>query len=126
MIAPQLRGFDRGDQDPPAASIDDYAGDIVDLLDSLHVHEAVIGGLSMGGYVALALFRHAPRYIRGLVLADTRADADTPAAVAGRQRMLALVREHGPAAVADEMMPKLLAKRRRCEQTGAWRSRCDR
>lgn len=116
VIAPHLRGFDHGDQDAPAASVDEYAGDVVDLLDSLHIHEAVIGGVSMGGYVALALFRHAPRYFQGLVLADTRAEADAPAAVEGRQRMLALVREHGPQAVADEMIPNLLGKTTRATQ----------
>ena len=72
VIAPQLRGMDGGAADPPATSIDDFAADVIDLLDALHIDDAVIGGLSMGGYVAFALFRHAPRYFRGLVLADTR------------------------------------------------------
>jgi 3-oxoadipate enol-lactonase len=108
VVAPQLRGFDDGEQDPAASSIDDFAADVIDLLDALHIDEAVIGGLSMGGYVALALFRHAPRYFQGLVLADTRVDADTPEAVEGRMRMLALVRAKGPSAVADQMLPKLL------------------
>src|SRR5690349_3732039 len=78
---------------PAASSVDDYAGAIVDLLDGLHIHDAVIGGLSLGGYVALALFRLAPNYIRGLVLADTRAEADTPDSVEGRKRMLVTLRE---------------------------------
>ena len=51
----------------------------------------------MGGYVAFAMLRHAPRYIRALVLADTRPQADTPEGVEGRRKMLALVREKGPA-----------------------------
>ena len=83
VIAPQLRGFDGGAGDPPAASIDDYAGDVIDLLDALHVKQAVIGGLSMGGYVAFALLRLAARYVQGLILADTRSQADTPE---GRRR----------------------------------------
>src|SRR2546426_12815677 len=49
IIAPQLRGFDGGPAEPPAASMDDYAGDIIDLLDTLHVESAVIGGVSLGG-----------------------------------------------------------------------------
>lgn len=93
---------------PVAASVDDYAGAIVDLLDGLHVPDAVIAGLSLGGYVAFALFRLAPNYIRGLVLADTRAEADSPESVEGRKRMLVTVREAGPAGVADAMLPKLL------------------
>jgi pimeloyl-ACP methyl ester carboxylesterase len=94
--------------DPLAASMDDYAGDVIDLLDELHIEEAVIGGLSMGGYVAFAMLRHAPRYFRGIVLADTRPQADAPETVESRKRLLAVVREKGPAAVADELVPKLL------------------
>jgi 3-oxoadipate enol-lactonase len=108
VVAPQLGGVDGGTA-APVASMDDYAGEVVDLLDALRIEDAVIGGLSMGGYVTLALFRHAPRYFRGMVLADTRPQADTPEGVEGRKRMLALVREKGAAAVADEMLPKLLS-----------------
>jgi 3-oxoadipate enol-lactonase len=110
VLAPQLRGVDGGSQDPRATSVDDYAGDVIDLLDALHIDEAVIGGLSMGGYVTFAMFRHAPSYFRGMLLADTRPQADTPEGVEGRKRMLALVAEKGPAALVDEMLPKLLAE----------------
>jgi len=109
VLAPQLRGMDGGDSDPPATSIDDYAGDIIDLLDALHIDDAVIGGLSLGGYITFAMFRHAPRYFRGMLLADTRPQADTTEGLEGRKRMLLLVREKGPAGVADEMIPRLLA-----------------
>ena len=110
VIAPQLRGFDAGAGDPPAASVDDYAGDVIDLLDALHVHQAVIGGLSMGGYVAFALLRLAARYVQGLILADTRAEADTAEGIAGRTRLLELLEDKGPSAIADEMIPKLLGE----------------
>ena len=108
VVAPHLRGFDGGVTDPPASTVDDYAGDVVDLLDALHVEDAVIGGLSMGGYAAFAILRHAPRYVRGLILADTRSQADTPEGVEGRKRMLQLLADRGPSAVVDEMIPKLL------------------
>ena len=116
MIVPQLRGFDGGAGDPPASSVDDYAGDVVDLLDALHVDEAVIGGLSMGGYVAFAILRHAARYVHALVLADTRSQADTPEGIEGRKRMLQLVHDKGAAAIADEMIPKLLGETTRRER----------
>lgn len=117
VVAPHLRGAD-GAGGSPATSMDDHAGDVIDLLDALHIEDAVIGGLSMGGYVALALFRLAPRYFRGIVLADTRPQADTAEGIEGRKRLLAVVHEKGPAAVADEMLPKLLGEDTRREQPG--------
>jgi len=111
-LAPHFRGFATGSDpgsDPVAVSaIDDYAGDVIDLLDALHMPDAVVVGLSMGGYVALAMMRLAPRYLHGVVLADTRADADTPEGAANRDRMAQLARERGVAAVVDELIPKLL------------------
>jgi 3-oxoadipate enol-lactonase len=108
IVVPELRGFGDGQSDPPTTSIDDYAGDILDLLDGLHIKDAVVCGLSMGGYTTFALFRRAPTYFRGMVLADTRSQGDTPEAVASRKSMQQLVREKGPGAVADALLPKLL------------------
>jgi len=108
VIAPHLRGFHRTPY-TPVQSMDDYAADLIDLLDSLHVEDAVIGGLSLGGYVAFALLRHAPHYFKGLILADTRAEADTPEGREGRKKTIALARESGPGAVVDQMIPKLVA-----------------
>ena len=62
----------------------------------------------MGGYVAFGILRYAARYVQGLILADTRPQADTPEGVAGRKKMLELVQTKGPSAIADEMLPKLL------------------
>ena len=64
----------------------------------------------MGGYAALALLQGAPQVIEALVLADTRATADSPEGRANRRNMLALVDREGPSGVAREMMPKLLGK----------------
>ena len=116
VLAPHYRGMDGAATDPPAAAIDDYTADLIDLLDALHIEEAVFCGLSMGGYVAFALFRHAPRYVRGLVLADTRSQADPPEAAEARKGLLRINREKGPAAVADEMLPKLLGETTRRQQ----------
>jgi 3-oxoadipate enol-lactonase len=110
VIAPHLRAFDGSIDDASVSSIDDYAGDVIDLLDALHVEDAVIGGLSMGGYVAFAVFRLAPRYVRALVLSDTRPQADTPEGVDGRKQMLQLLADKGPSAIADTMLPKLLGE----------------
>lgn len=58
--------------------------------------------------MTFAILRHAPRYVRGLILADTRPQADTPEGAEGRKGMLQLLKEKGPSAIADEMLPKLL------------------
>ena len=112
LITPDLRGFGGSTElDSVAAlSIGDYADDVFDLLQELGVTRAVIGGCSMGGYAALALYQSAPQMFDGLVLANTRAGADSPEARANRRNMLALVDREGPSGVAREMMPKLLGK----------------
>lgn len=109
LIAPDLRGFGPAGG-PVAESIDQMASDVAALLDELRIERAVVGGLSMGGYVTLALFRQAPERFTGMILANTRAGADSAEGRAARDRMSTLVRSQGPAAVADEMMPKLLGK----------------
>jgi 3-oxoadipate enol-lactonase len=113
IIVPELRGFGDGKADPPTTSIDDYAGDTIDLLDKLGIKkDAVVCGLSMGGYTALAMYRHAGSYFRGMVLADTRSQGDPPEAVTNRKNMQQLVRDKGQGAVADALLPKLF-----CEAT---------
>jgi len=108
VIAPDLRGFGTGAASSDVSlSMDDYAADVVGLLDGLSIDSAVIAGLSMGGYVTFALFRQAPARFAGLVLADTKAQADTPDGKAGRRAMSDLVRTQGVGAVVDALLSKL-------------------
>lgn len=109
VVMPHLRGFDCARPDgPEVASIEDYAADVADVIETLGVQQVVVGGLSLGGYVALALYRNAPQLFRGLILANTRADADAPEARTSRLRLLAVAEEGGAAAVIDDMLPRLL------------------
>jgi 3-oxoadipate enol-lactonase len=108
LVAPDLRGFGESTLGEDATSLDDCAEDVIDLIERLHLDESVIGGLSMGGYVALALYRRAPVCFAGLVLADTRPQADSEEGLAARRRMLELVDRAGAAGVADDMLPRLL------------------
>ena len=111
MIAPHFRGVDGGAGDPPATSLDDYAGDVIDLLDALHIKQAVVGGLSMGGYAAFAMLRHAARYVQGLILADTRPEADTPEGRRGAQENARARPGQGARRRwREEMIPKLLGE----------------
>ncbi len=89
-----------------ALSMDDYARDVGQLLDCLKIDEAVIGGLSMGGYVTFALFRQSPERFSGMILADTRPQADTPDGRNARAKMRDLLEDEGPSAIADQMLPR--------------------
>ncbi len=101
---------------PGAASVDGLATDVLRLADHLEIERAVIGGLSMGGYVAFAAYRQAPERFLGMLLANTRATPDNAEGRSGRDRMIALARAKGAAAVADEMLPRLLGVTSRRER----------
>jgi 3-oxoadipate enol-lactonase len=122
MWRPQLarvpEGFRFVAPDLPGArpSLDAAARDVMAMLDELRIDSAVIAGLSMGGYLAFALYRLAPERFDGLVLADTRPQADTADGRAGRLAMIDLVKRGGAAAVADQMLPKLLGETTRRER----------
>jgi 3-oxoadipate enol-lactonase len=85
-------------------------------MDSLDIDEAVIGGLSMGGYVTFAIFRLAPERVTGMILADTRSAADSEEGVKSRRALLENVREQGVSAVADQMIGKLVGETTRRER----------
>ena len=112
LITPDLRGFGGSTEldSIGALSMSDYAEDVVDLLDELGIARVVVGGASMGGYATLAFFQAAADRVEGLVLANTRAGADSPEARANRRNMLALLDREGPSGVARDMMPKLLGR----------------
>lgn len=108
-VAPDLRGFGASTLGSEPVTMARYADDLVGLLDAVEIRRAVICGLSMGGYVAFEVVRRHPERVRGLVLMDTRADADSTEGRKGRDAMAALVRRAGMGAVAESLIPKLLA-----------------
>jgi 3-oxoadipate enol-lactonase len=108
VIAPDLPGF--GDSPlSTAPSIDAFADAVAAHLDEKDVTGPVtVGGLSMGGYVALAYARRHPSRLAALVLADTKAEADDATARANRDKMIALASSQPASAVVEQMLPKLL------------------
>lgn len=111
-IAPDLRGFGMSLVEPPW-TMDQYADDVVALLDRLQIERAVVGGLSMGGYVAFAIWRRHPHRVRALLLADTRAGADDDEARAKRRRQIEFVQSRGADALAAQLLPGMLGERTR-------------
>ena len=103
------RGFGESAATPPF-SVSRYADDVVAVLDHAGVDRATVVGLSMGGYVAFALWRRAPERVRAFVLADTRAGADAPDTRERRHELIALARTHGVKPVVDRQIVGLLGK----------------
>ena len=108
-IAPDLPGF--GSSSPlPAPTVEAYADAVVALLDELGVARATVAGLSMGGYVAFALWRRYPERVRALILCDTKSGADTDEARAKRRDLIAVAERDGAAAVAATQLDGMLGK----------------
>lgn len=112
MVAPDLRGHGESQASEGAYPMEQLADDAAALLEELGITQpVVVGGLSMGGYAALAFFREHAHRVAGLILAATRAGADSPEGRAARDKAAATAREHGAGAIADAMLPKLFAPR---------------
>jgi len=108
VVAIDMPGF--GEAPPAPFTIEGGADLVAEFLVARSIPKAVVCGLSMGGYVALALARkHADR-LAGLILADTRAGIDDSTAKANRDKSIALATEKGSAALFDTMLPKVLSE----------------
>lgn len=109
VIVPDLRGFGGTDAPPGNYSMDQQADDLAALLEYLGVSRAALVGLSMGGYISFAFWRRHQDKVAALVLADTRAGADSADGKAGREANARLAEEQGAAAIAEKMIPGLVA-----------------
>jgi 3-oxoadipate enol-lactonase len=108
IIAPDYRGLGKSAPPREPSTMELLAEDVRALLAHLRVERAAVAGLSMGGYLALELYRRAPALFRGLALCDTRAGADTPEGAANREKFAQTTIEKGLGWVSEEMIPKLL------------------
>jgi 3-oxoadipate enol-lactonase len=109
IVSIDLRGH--GESDAPLwhYSLEQAADDVCGLLDYLSITQAVFVGLSMGGYILFTLYRNHPQRVKGLVLADTRPQADSQEGRRARFQMAQTAYTQGAGAVADLMLPKLLS-----------------
>ena len=109
IITMDLRGHGESDAPLWRYTLDQSADDVRALLDHLEIQQALFVGLSMGGYILFAFYRKYASRGKGLILADTRAQADTVEGKEGRFQLAQLAYKKGPAAIADVMIPKLLS-----------------
>lgn len=113
LIAPDLRGFGKSDVPAPPYGMEDFAEDLNGLLAHLRVERVILCGFSMGGYISFAFQRRFPEKVAGMVLIDTRADADSEEARGKRLEMAEAIRQRGVELAAETMVPKLLAEQSR-------------
>jgi 3-oxoadipate enol-lactonase len=115
VIAPDLPGFGYSPRTPAQPDVGYYAGCVRALLDRLEIPRVVVGGVSMGGYVAFECMRSFPERVSGLVLANTRPDADTEEARETRKEMALRVAQEGIGVLVELQMGRLLSERTRAE-----------
>lgn len=108
LITPDMRGFGGSDSPEGAYGMETLADDILRLADSFGLERFVLGGHSMGGYVALRLAAGHPERLSGLILVNTRASADTPEAKSRRAIAIETIRRGEAPAFLDEFVPNLL------------------
>jgi 3-oxoadipate enol-lactonase len=109
VVAPDLRGQGQTTLGDAAATMLEMAEDVAALLDHLNLRSVVLGGLSMGGYVAFEFLRRFPERVRALVLADTRPQADTDEARRTREETAQRILKEGMRPAVETMLPKLLS-----------------
>lgn len=108
VITLDLRGFGQSDESP-AFSMRQLALDVAGFITLKKLGPCCVAGLSMGGYVAQELASEHPELLSHLILLDTKAESDNTEARNKRIEMAKLARDQSAQAVADQMMPKMLA-----------------
>ena len=93
VITLDWRGFGESSL-AESSEMTDFAADLEGLLEWLKIDQAVICGLSMGGYAAFRFFETCSHRIEALILADTRATPDTEEGRANRMVMADLATTH--------------------------------
>ncbi|WP_217168149.1 alpha/beta fold hydrolase [Streptomyces sp. AC512_CC834] len=109
FVAPDLRGYGRSGVSTGKVLLADFADDLAALLDHLGIERAVVGGVSMGGQIAMEFQRRHPRRVRALVLSDTSAPAETAEGKEVRNRLADRLLAEGMDGYAHEVIDKMLA-----------------
>lgn len=111
VISLDLWGFGESlAADGKAITMETFADEVKQLLDQLRIEKAIIGGESMGGYIALAFLEHYPNRVDGLILSDTQSIADTAEVKAKREMLVLDVLAHGTTQFIHDFLDKALSK----------------
>ncbi|MCX7984892.1 MAG: alpha/beta hydrolase [Bacteroidetes bacterium] len=109
MVTYDVRGLGKSAVGDGQYTIELFVDDLIALLDYLKIATAVLCGLSMGGYIALRTFQRYPERIAGLILSNTKSEADNNQAKIQRAQTILRVKHEGLTPFADEFIQKLFA-----------------
>ena len=109
IVAPDYPGFGRSPRTPAQPDVRYYAEGVLGLLDRLHFERVILGGVSLGGYVAFECMRLFPGRVSALVLANTRPEPDPEEMREIRNEMALSVARDGVEVLVDLQMERLLA-----------------
>jgi 3-oxoadipate enol-lactonase len=111
VVTPDLRGYGKSTlPDPAHTRFEDYATDMILLMDHLNIDSFHLGGLSMGGQIIMEMFRQAPDRVKSLIFADTFAGPDTPEAKKTRNEQATRLEKEGMDGYANEVIGKMIRR----------------
>jgi pimeloyl-ACP methyl ester carboxylesterase len=109
VLAPDLPGFGGTPISGKEPTMETMANSVLEALDRLEIPKAVMAGMSMGGYVALAFAELFPSRLAGLGLISTQSQADTDEARSNRHKLIEKIRAQGISAAVEAIQPKMFA-----------------
>lgn len=110
VLAPDLPGFGESPALKGEGSIEAFADELLNFMSERDVQRAALCGCSFGGYILFEIWRRAADRVAGVILCDTRAEADTPEAHENRVKNIERVRQSGVGPLAESMIDKLLGE----------------
>lgn len=110
LVRFDARGFGESAVGDSLLTMDRIADDGAQLIEKLRLGPVILVGCSMGGYAAFSFVRKHARLLRGLVLVDTRAGADTAEARVGRRELAGKVTREGARAAVEAFLPKCIGE----------------
>jgi pimeloyl-ACP methyl ester carboxylesterase len=110
LVALDWPGFGESDITSDVSTMEFFADCVAGLMDTLGMQSAILCGLSMGGYAAFAFLRKYPQRLAGLILSDTRPEADTPEGRANRENVAHIAETEGTEAIANMQIPRALSE----------------
>jgi len=109
LIIPDLRAHGASELGDGPATMQKFAGDLALICREEKTAKATFVGVSIGGYLLFEFWRRYRDQIVALVLANTRAGAETPDSKAARLQAADRVLREGTAGLIEEMLSRLLS-----------------